>query len=227
MRTALFTLLGLFLVMESAHAECVGFDVCTRFKHSGSVFVADVRDIARVKTAGGWFNDLTFDVLEPFKNVKRGVTTLRMPPSVEGHNFRAGERVFVLTTRNKDGSWSNGCTGTRAVHEDDPDVRMARVLARGEDGASIGGRLVSVDNGRVIWTREHPDVRVTLRRTSGATSVVSTNRQGVFLFDWVRPGDYYVSVENQRGYPRLRQRVVVGPGQNCRSLPLFTIPVRR
>ena len=227
MRTALLTVLGLFLVMESAHAECVGFDICTRFKHSGSVFVADVRDIARVKTVAGWFNDVTFDVVEPLKNMKRGVSTLRMRLSVEGHDFREGERVVVLTTRDTDGSWSNFCTGTRAIREDDPDLRIARVLARGEDGASIGGRLVSVDNGRLIWTREHPDVRVTLRRTSGATSVVSTNRQGVFLFDWVRPGDYYVSVENQRGYPRLRQRVVVGTGQSCLSLPLFEIPVRR
>ena len=224
---ALFTVLGLFLAMESARAECVGLDICTRFKHSGSVFVADVRATTRVKTVAGWFNDVTFDVVEPLKNTKRGVSTFRMRLSVEGHDFRTGERVFVITTRDADGSWSNSCAGTRTVREDDADLRIARVLARGEDGASIGGRLVSVDNGRLIWTREHPDVRVTLRRTSGATSVVSTNRQGVFLFDWVRPGDYYVSVENQRGYPRLRQRVVVGPGQSCRSLPLFTIPVRR
>ena len=145
MRTALFTVLGLFLVMESAHAECVGFDICTRFKHSGSVFVGDVRDSTRIKTAAGWFNDVTFDVLEPLKNMKRGVSTLRMRLSVEGHDFREGERVFVLTTRDTDGSWSNFCTGTRAIREDDPDVRIARVLARGEDGASIGGRLVSLD----------------------------------------------------------------------------------
>jgi hypothetical protein len=137
--------------------------------------------------------------LRALKNIKRGVATLRMTPSVEGHDFRAGERVLVLTTRTRDGSWSNFCTGTRAARDDDEDVRIALGLARVDDGASLAGRLVTVDSGRSFWTREYPDVRVTLRRRSGATSFVSTGPQGVFMFDWVQPGDYYVSVENQRG----------------------------
>jgi hypothetical protein len=191
-----------------------------------AVFLADVREVILVPErgpAGNIFIDIAFDVREAFSNSRPGPTTLRIAYSSEQHSFRPGERVLVFAGRNQDGVWGLDCSRTRPTNDDDPELPTLRHLSRGDAGGSIVGGLTQSRSG---WNT-FPGVRITLRpvKGKGAKFSTTTGPAGIYRFDWVGPGEYFVVLEQQGELKRQQRRVRVARTQKCLEVPTFIIPL--
>lgn len=208
-------------IAREARADCVGVDICTYFDYAASVFLADVIEVNGT--------DVTFDVLEGFKNARRGRRTLRVFTRnyEDDHRFRAGERLLVFLSRGQDGKLAvSGCglSGTHAVTLDDPQIPVLRHFARGEAGAIVSGGLWPSDNN---WYRR-PYARLTLRSVSGLgpTFATTTGEGWGFVFPWVGPGLYVVALDGNARHGPQRHLIRVGTGQKCLTAPGFRIQER-
>ena len=214
--TARALLAAALILISVGHAEadCVGFPTLSYFDAAKKVFVADVRAAS--------YPTVDFNVLEAYKGIGRGPTSLVIVSSYEGYNFRAGERVLVYVFQRPDGSLVTGCSPTRRVEKDDPELAFLRHLARREAGGRVEGYLGRFDN---RWNR-YPGVRITLRSLSGYGPVLSTITGpigGAYFFEWVPPGNYLVTLEAPPGVKDQQRLIYVGVEQRVLNVPGFII----
>ena len=207
--------LVVFAFAREARAECVSMGLCMNFTYANTVFLADVMDVQGP--------DVTFNVLEGFKNVRRGLKTYRIAQSLESPQFKGGDRVLAYLWRRSDGSLETSVCHTRRVETHDSEISAVRHLARRDAGATVSGGLWRPDGD---WNRR-PDARITLRPVSGqGPTLVTTSLGWGFKFDWVSPGLYVVAFEGDERYLPQRRLIRIGDGQKCFSGAGFRIQER-
>ena len=207
-----------------ARADCVGFSLCSMFEYSQAAFLAHVVEVraAIPNVPGEPALDVTFDVIEGFKNVRPGRRTFRIAQSSESPRFTRGERRLVYLQRGRNGLWSGGCS-SRLVTTDDFEIATLRHFARGDAGATVSGGMTPAD---ANWYRRPPDARITLRPVSGQGPTLSTTTHGwSFQFEWVPPGLYVVTLQDDES-KRQQQLIRIGHAQRCANTPAFMVRER-
>ena len=190
--------------------------------------------LADVRTVGS--DGIEFDVREPFKNSRRGLTWIPLvAPYGFGYQFRPGERVLVFVDRfatavvvdnrilaEKGSLTITGCSGTKQATENDPDVSILRHLARRDAGGTVEGVLSRFD---FRWLN-YPGVRIRLRALSDDRRELVTwtgPLGGGFRFDWVRPGNYVVLLDGPPGVRDQQRLIYVAERQGYLRVPTFII----
>jgi hypothetical protein len=178
--------------------------ICHGLRESELIFLADVVGVQDATAAGMRVADVRFRVLERFKGVLTADVTLRFDATqAERFTFVPGQRLLVYASRSQ-GRWHSGCTRTRAVSEDDPEIDILRGLTTTRPGGPLSGVVMSTTDAE---QRLLLGVRVSLLG-NGVDQQVTTGPDGVFQFGWVAPGTYSLVVAGPRGAEERRTVVV-------------------
>jgi hypothetical protein len=210
-RLALALLVILPLVDVPLRADCAAVGdtpICYGFGESELIFLADVVDVQDATAGGTRVADVRFRVVDRFKGVVAPDATLRFDATqAERFTFVAGQRLIVYASRSQ-GRWHSGCTRTRVVGDDDPEIDILRGLTTGRPGGPLSGIVMSTtDTGQRLLL----GVRVSLRggvSDGGVNRQATTGPDGVFQFDWVAPGTYSLVVAGANGAEERRTVVV-------------------
>ena len=219
-----------------APAGCAGpGTICAEFDASSYVFLAKVmlvtpspeddhRQIGALRP-----QIVQFDVLEDFKGTAGGTATLTFDPAAPAARvFSADETVLVYAKRTQDRSvFFAGCSRTRRVALDEPELGTLRQLQSQISGGSIEGRFELPANRRPPALAPNHDlgllpISIQALDGSGVYSVTS-EPSGYFLIPWLKPGTYRLRFE-PAGYVPFVRDVVVTARLRCFTLP--PIPVR-
>jgi hypothetical protein len=196
--------------------------ICYGLGESELIFLADVISVQDATAGGMRVADVRFRVLEPFKGVLAPDATLRFDATqAEQFTFVPGQRLLVYASRSQ-GRWHSGCTRTRVVGADDPEIDILRGLTTGRPGGPVSGIVMSTTDAEQQLL---PGVRVTLRGSAvdgGVERQATTSTDGVFQFGWVEPGSYNVVVAGPRGVEEQRT-VVVERRSACVGAGLFQL----
>ena len=214
-------------------SSCGPASVCQEFDSHPVVFVGTVVQVTPDpddRSPGALRpQTVAFQVSEDFKGASGSSTTLAFDPAAGGARvFSNGETVLVYARR--DGSnWFAGCSRTRRVLPDDPELVTLRQLQGLIPGASIEGTLELPDNPRPPAAARSTDlanVPLTAQALDGAGTVsISSQPGGSFLFPWLRPGAYRIRLESPTFVPIVRD-IIVAEKSRCVTMAPMTIRPR-
>jgi hypothetical protein len=174
---------------------------------------------------------VTFTVIEDFKGTAGGSATLTFDPAApDARVFTPGETVLVYARPTADRSlWFAGCSRTRRVGTNDPELETLRRLQIGQRGGSLEGTLVVPANRRppaVAHDASLDELRLSAQALDGSeTFTILSQSSGYFLFPWLRPGVYRLRFESPRFVPVVRD-VVVGDDARCQTLEPIAVRPR-
>lgn len=204
---------------------CGPGSICAEFAGHPVVFVGTVVQAspeADDRTLGPLrLQVVHFQVAEDFKGSSGSSTTLQFDPAADGARiFSIGETVLVYARRDGEG-WFAGCSRTRRVTRDDPELVTLRQLQALIPGGSIEGTLEVSDNPRPPAPARNVDLdKLPLSAQaldgSGTVSILS-QPGGTFLFSWLRPGAYRIRFESPEFVPVVRD-VVVAEKSGCLTI---------
>lgn len=209
-------------------AECEPGTVCSDYDAASHVFLARVTQVTPPpddRTAGPLLlQNVSFEVLEDFKNTAGGAINLTFNSEApDARLFTAGETVVVYAKRvGADRALAfAGCSRTRRVTLDEPELAVLRELQLGGRGGSLEGTLDIPESARppsLPRGANLANVPVTLQSMEEAETVtVVTQPSGYFLFPWLKPGRYRFRLDTPALAPILRE-VLIGERSRCQTL---------
>lgn len=230
-------LLGLLLAtlcVGHPSTECQGpGTTCAEYAASPLVFLGRVTQVspdADDRALGPLLpQTVTFDVLEDFKGTAGGGASLTFDPAApDARVFSTGETVLVYARGTPNQTiWFAGCSRTRRVAPDDPEITTLRQLRSGVRGASVEGTLQIPAMRRPPAAPLNADLGnlpLSLQALDGSETVVAASQSsGYFLFPWVRPGTYRLRFESAAFVPVVRDITIP---ENARCQTLEPIAVR-
>jgi hypothetical protein len=219
----------------AAQAECAPGTVCADYANATVVFVARVSYVSPAeddRSLGPLIpQTVTFDVIEDFKGNAGAAASLLFDSSAPGARvFSVGETVLVYA-RPAAGDRSlsfAGCSRTRRIAADDPELTTLRQLRASSRGGSIEGVLQAPASAQPPAPPHNVDLGnlpLTLQPLDGAeTIVVLSQPSGYFLFPWLRPGTYRLRFEAGAFVPVVRD-ITIAETAGCKTLdPIVVRP---
>jgi hypothetical protein len=214
-------------------AACGSGSVCGEFDRHPVVFVGTVTQASPEADdhALGPLRPqiVNFQVIEDFKGASGSSTTLQFDPAAANARvFSSGETVLVYALRSGTLSFA-GCSRTRRVTLDDPELVTLRQLHALIPGGSIEGTLELPADPRPPAAPRNADLanlQLTAQALDGSGIMsISSQAGGSFLFPWLRPGEYRVRFVSPLFVPIVRD-VVVTETTRCLTLPPIAVRPR-
>jgi hypothetical protein len=226
-------LLAAFAVPASAQCKGQG-TVCAEFDASPLVFYGRVTQASpspEEQPLGPLLPQVVnFEVLEDFKGTAGGAASLTFDAAMPGQRFfTPGETVLVYARQTPDrSSWFAGCSRTRRVPPEDPELTTLRQLRSQVRGGSVEGTL------EVAPARRPPAVPlgvdlgnlpIVIQAIDGTETVsITTQAGGYYLIPWLRPGRYRLRFDAPAFEAVLRDIVVAETGR-CQTIdPIIVRP---
>jgi hypothetical protein len=214
-------------------SSCGPGTICAEFDKHAVVFVGTVVQ-ASPETYDRSIGPLrpqvvNFQVIEDFKGTTGGGVTLQFDPTVaDGRLFSTGETVLVYASR-AGASWFAGCTRTRRVTLQEPELVALRNLHALTPGGTIEGTLELPANSRPPAPALNVDLGnlpLTAQALDGSTTVsIVTSPAGTYVFPWLTPGTYRIRFDSPTFVPAVRD-VVVADKSRCVTMPAISVRMR-
>jgi hypothetical protein len=216
-----------------AEGPCGPGTICADYDAADYVFVARVSQVTPSpddRSVGPLLNQtVTFDVIEDFKATAGSGATLSVNPAArDARLFTPGETVLVYAKRVERSLVFAGCSRTRRVRLDEPELLTLRQLQLDARGSSLEGALQISPNVRPPALPRSADlgnVQISVQPMDGSdTVVVRTEPSGYFLVPWLRPGAYRLRMDSPALAPAVRD-IVIADKTRCQTVDgLFARP---
>jgi 5-hydroxyisourate hydrolase-like protein (transthyretin family) len=211
--------LGIFICVllvgvETARAcSCVRTEKPTiEFRKTSVVFVGTVKSVTSVNSQklGDEFNfnnlRTTFSVDEALKGVKgKEIDIYTSSPGGGscGIEFQEGEQYLVYAydggSEEKKYFSTSVCSRTRPAEGKDDEIAVLRSLAKGRFEPRIYGRVEEIMRGIFLLDRQEnvplTGIKITARNSTGGVYQSVTDKNGMFRFVNVKPGNYRLELK--------------------------------